>query len=404
LIVFPSNLHMERTVFNGPAFSSERGREAVIELEYLSILGALTLCSLGAAAFWRGPAQRARVFGAAWFVIAFLPVSNIVDLNATVAEHWLYLPSVGALIFLAGCVAELRLRREIITGALVVFIIGLSARSFSRSSDWVDPETFYQRTAAAGGTSCRVSVNLAQAYANRGEYAKAEALFRNVLRIQPDYTIARNNLANALSNLGRDEEAKQVLAEATAGARESRREYPRTWIAALNYARLLDSRHDTAGALDVLQKARIDYPQTWEVIAYESELYRRQNQLAQAIELVRPYAEKTWWHYTSWMALGRLYAENGDVDLAERTLRHASWLDVRATDPLNLIALMQMRQNRLPDAFASQRRAVARQPEQPRQYVLLSDILNRMGRADEARAALARVSRLRSLAEAKTAN
>jgi protein O-mannosyl-transferase len=400
VLLFPSNLHMERTIFNGPAFQSEPGREAALALEYLSILGVTVVASLATALFWRGPAQRVRVFGAAWFIIAFLPISNIVDLNATVAEHWLYLPSVGAFIFLIGCAAELRVKAAPFTTFAAVCVLALAVRSVYRSSDWVDAQTFYTRTAAAGGTSGRVSVNLGQIYIAHGEYEKAEKLLRNVLRFQPDYTIARNNLANALSHLGRDEEATKVMAEATSGAHESRRDYPRTWIAAVNYAGMLNAQDNITGALEVLARAQMDYPDNWEVIAAESELYRQLNDFSCGLELVRPFAEKNWWHYAAWMALGRLQAENGDVDLAESALRHASWLDVHATEPLNLLALLQLRQNHLDDAFRSQRRAVARQPEQPRQYVLLSNILDKMGRADEARAALAKVSELREFAAA----
>jgi Flp pilus assembly protein TadD len=65
---------------------------------------------------------------------------------------------------------------------------------------------------------------------------------------------------------------------------------------------------------------------------------------------------------------------------------------------LHLIALIKLRQNHLEEAFRAQSRAVSRQPEQPSQYILLSNILEKMGRADEARAALAHVSRLRALA------
>ena len=398
LLVFPSNLHMERTVFSGPAFQNETGREGAVTLEYLSLLGAAALVSLVAMTLWRTPGQRMRIFGAAWFMIAFLPTSNLVDLNATVAEHWLYLPSVGFLIFLAGCAVEFRMRPAQIA-VLIAATAALGVRSFYRSGDWVDPETFYERTAAAGGTSCRVSVNLGQIYAGRGDYAKAEKLFRNVLSIQPDYTIARNNLADALSHLGRDKEAEQVLAQATAGAHQSRKDYPRTWIAAMNFARLLDSKKDAAGAYNVLENARRDYPGTWELISYESELLRRDGKIEQAIALVRPFVEQNWWHYPSSMALGRLLAEQGKSDLAEAALRHASWLDIRATDALNLIAVIRVGQNRLDDAMRAQRRAVARQPEQPRQYVLLSNILDKMGRTNEAHAALAEVSRLRSLAD-----
>ncbi len=388
---------MERTIFNGPAFQSEQGREAALTLEYLSILGVTSLAAFVAASFWRGRAQRMRIVGGAWFIIAFLPISNVVDLNATVAEHWLYLPSVGAFIFLLGCAAEFRIKAAQLSALAAALVIALGVRSAYRSSDWVDAETFYTRTAEAGGTSGRVSVNLGQIYIAHGEYAKAEKLFRNVLKFQPDYTIARNNLATALSHLGRDEEAMKVLAEATAGAHESRRDYPRTWIAAVNYAGVL-AQEDMAGAIEVLGKARADYPENWELIAGESELYRRTNDFSCGIELVRPFAEKNWWHYASWLALGRLHAENGDVDLAESALRHASQLDVHASEPLNVLALIQIRQNHLDDAFRSQSRAVARQPEQPRQYVLLSNILDKMGRAEEARAALAKVSQLRALA------
>jgi Flp pilus assembly protein TadD len=96
------------------------------------------------------------------------------------------------------------------------------------------------------------------------------------------------------------------------------------------------------------------------------------------------------------IALGRLFSEMGDVGKAEAAFRHASWLDVHDAEALNLMALLSVRQNRLDDAFQTQRRAVSRQPDQPRQYLLLSDILVKMGRTDEAHAALAQVTRLKA--------
>ena len=406
LMVFPSNLHMERTVFNPGAFQNEKARQDLIELEYLSIAGLIVIALMSLLAFRRGQAQRLRIFGAAWFVLAFLPISNLVDLNATVAEHWLYLPSVGFLMFLAGCAIELPLRSRHITVVFAsIAVVALCVRSFNRSSDWVDPETFYSRTAAAGGTGCRVGLNLGQIYANRGDYEKAEKIFRNILKIQPDYTIARNNLADTLAHQGKSQEAEKLLVEATHGAEQSRKDYPRTWVAALSLAHTLHGRQDETGAFAVLEKARKDYPDTWELIGCESELFRLADKLDDAIALIRPFAQKNWWHYGAWMAMGQVLAEKGDVDLAESALRQASWLDVRSTDALNLIALMRLRQNRFDEAWRAQCRAVSRQPDQPRQYVLLSNILDKMGRADEARAALAEVTRLRHQAGAeKVAN
>jgi predicted Zn-dependent protease len=162
----------------------------------------------------------------------------------------------------------------------------------------------------------------------------------------------------------------------------------------------LSGKGDVATALSILDKARAEYPGTWELISSESEMLRSQNRLNEAIRLLGGFAENNWWHYGVWMALGRVLAERQDIDLAEETLRHASWLDVRSTDALNLIALMKVQRNNLGEAYRAQRQAIGRQPDQPRQYLLLSNILEKMGRNDEARTARAEVSRLRTLAAA----
>jgi Flp pilus assembly protein TadD len=94
-----------------------------------------------------------------------------------------------------------------------------------------------------------------------------------------------------------------------------------------------------------------------------------------------------------------LYAQKGDVKRAETALRHASRLDVHDAEALRLMAVIRIHQNRFEEAVQIQQQAVARQPDEPRQYVLLSDALEKMGRSSEAHAALAKASQLRSLAQ-----
>src|SRR5207237_9043572 len=99
LLIFPTNLHMERTVLDPVGYRSNADWRNQIGVEYLSILGLSVLAALVFGSARRGRGQLMRIFGASWFLAGYLPVSNIVPLNATVAEHWLYLPSVGFLIF-----------------------------------------------------------------------------------------------------------------------------------------------------------------------------------------------------------------------------------------------------------------------------------------------------------------
>jgi Flp pilus assembly protein TadD len=404
LMFFPANLHMERTVEDPRAVRSEKMRRDLITLEYLSIAGALMIAMFALGALRSDRGQRLRIFGAAWFLLAYLPISNLIELNATVAEHWLYLPSIGLLIFFAGIALAFppSWHRASVAFASCA-VIALGVRSTVRSGDWLSNEIFAQHTMAAGGASIRIALLLGQTYVQRGDYAAAERIYRKALQLCPDYPIARNNLADALVHQGKENEAKAVFVAATEAAPETRKEYPRTWITALNLARLYHTQHNNTDAINVLDTAHRNYPETWELISYESELLREGNKLDHAIALVRPFTKNNWWHFGAAMALGRLYTEKGDVDLAGAALHRASLLDIHDTQALNLIALTRVNQNRLEDACAAQRRAISRQPDEPRQYVLLSNILDKMGHTAEAQDALAKVSHLRTLAKAPVA-
>jgi tetratricopeptide (TPR) repeat protein len=403
LMIFPSNLHMERTVVDPVSWRTNSDWRRTIKSEYLSVLGLFLFGVFVYGGIKKGPGQRLRIFGAGWFIAAYLPISNAFQLNATVAEHWLYLPVVGFLIFIFGWVIELPVRYRRVTMAIAVIAAGsLGVRSFVRSGDWANEEIFYQRTLAAGGESSRVSVNLAQVYVRRGDYTAAEKILRRVLLLTPDYPTARINLGNVLLQLGKAAEAEAFFRSLVDVDARISKEYPRTWIAAVNLACVRHRAADDKGAFAVLDSARAAHPGVWELISYESELRRETGGPQAALPLVESFAREHWWHYGAAVALGRLYAETGDIARADAALSHASWLDVHDAEALHLFALIKLRQNHLEEAFRAQRRAISRQPDQPSQYILLSNILEKMGRRDEARAALAQVSRLRALASSQT--
>jgi tetratricopeptide (TPR) repeat protein len=270
-----------------------------------------------------------------------------------------------------------------------------------RSTDWADEETFYTRTIQSGGSSVRAAVNLAEIYSRRGDTAEAERVFRVVLKLNPDHPMARNNLATVLEKQGRKAEAEALFDSSAKAAVDTRNDYPGTWMATINLARIKRAQGDFEGAMKLLDQARLDYPEIWEVIRCQAEVLRLAQQTDAAEQLVESFALRNWWHYEASIALGRLYAQQGDAERATAAWRHASRLDVYDVESLNLIAGVRLRQNRLNEAFEIQQRAVARQPDQPRQYRMLSDILTKMGRTDEARAALAQVSRMEAFAQAE---
>ena len=403
LMVWPSNLYMERSVSDPPHYQSPQAWRDTIGTEYLSILGMIVVVLLFAGCIKKDRWQSMRIFGAAWFIGAYLPISNLIQLNATVAEHWLYLPSVGLLIFVGGWLLRLPVAlRPVITTCAAIAIVALGVRSFSRSSDWATEETFYKRTFEAGSRSARVAVNLGEVYAARHAYPEAERLFRSVLEQNPDYPIAQNNLASVLAREGKNKEAEALFAVIEKNSAKTRQEFPRSWVGALNLAHVRHNAHKDESALQILERAQHDYPEIWQLVSLKAEIVRQLQGPDAALKLVENFARSNWWHYGVNLALGRLYIQRGDVDRADVALQLASRLDVHSTEPLRLMVDMRVRENRLDAAARIQRRAIARQPDQPSQYILLSEIFEKMGRDADARTELTKAAHLRSLVQTQT--
>ena len=100
---------MERQVFAAPELANPADPAFYTAL---AVAGALVLAAFAAGACLPGTRKNlAPRAGAVWFLVGFLPISNLFSLNASVAEHWLYLPSIGFLLFLAGIALDLPGRR-----------------------------------------------------------------------------------------------------------------------------------------------------------------------------------------------------------------------------------------------------------------------------------------------------
>jgi tetratricopeptide (TPR) repeat protein len=245
-------------------FLGGSGFAATLRSERLAYLGLGVAALLAYGACRRGKARAVRALGVGWFVLAFLPISNLFQLNASVAEHWLYLPAVGFILFLAGCCLELPTRaRPAVVGIAAVAVLALSARSYARSGDWLDAETFYRQTIRRGGAKTRMALNLGQIYVERGDYTKAEPLLRKVAQMNPDYPMAQNALGTRLLAQGKRDEAEVVLERAEELAQRLRKEEPRTWIAALNRAAMQHKAGNDEAALAIISAARGEYPGTW---------------------------------------------------------------------------------------------------------------------------------------------
>jgi tetratricopeptide (TPR) repeat protein len=175
---------------------------------------ALAICLMAAllavllAVRWRRTG-RPLLFFLVFFFVALSPASNVFILGgSTMAERFLYLPSVG----LAGCVvAAVRAlgRRRLLTrpaaarvawAALALVCLAFTARTYARNFDWQDERSIWASTVAVCPGSVRAHYNLGLAL-ERIPYRLPEAIteYQTALQIDPSFVEARNNLANALA-------------------------------------------------------------------------------------------------------------------------------------------------------------------------------------------------------------
>ena len=400
LIFFPGRLTMDRMLTNSAMYASGAAWQRFIRLEYLSIVGFLALGTCLWFCLRRSPGQRLRIFGAAWFAAAFLPISNLVPLNAQVAEHWIYLASIGYLLFLGGCVVGLNripLRNLAVLIGLAVPALGI--RTAYRASDWADAETFYWRTINSGGGTARICTVLANVYAKRGDYKEQERVLRRMIELFPEYTLARINLGTCLVKQGRAEEAKAFLdlGEKLADV-NTRQTTPSSWLAPLQLAGVRAQEGDVEGALAIIRDAQKIFPGTWDLIRHEAKLHRSAGRAVDAAACVERFVAEHWWHEEARLFLAELRVHMGALDAATEALHFAASLDVHDARPFALLARVEIGRERFAAACHAQQAAIRRAPDEPVQYLVLAAILQKLGRDEEARAAQAKAQLLSEIA------
>ncbi len=397
LIFYPSRLLMDRTLTSPAMYANEASWYASLRYEYLSVIGCAVLAVGALLCRNLASGRKLRIFGALWFIAAFLPISNLFPLNAQVAEHWIYLASIGYFVFLAGCALLLAPRwRRILVCASIAAVCALGIRTARRAADWSDATTFYTRTIEDGGGTPRIFGNLAGTYAMRGDYARQEVILRRTLALFPTFVTARINLGICLVNQGRSEEAESFLNFAKPDADEVSRRFPRTWSAALNLAGVRAKAGNTGEALAILSDARERSPDTWELAKYEADLLEHEHGASIAIPGIEKYAAAHWWHEDAWLMLGQLRAAAGDAQAAVDAMQYASRLDIHDAKPFANIARIEISRNRPDAACTAQRAAIARDPNQPSRYLVFAAILDQLGRREEAAAALQHAAELRA--------
>jgi tetratricopeptide (TPR) repeat protein len=187
LIMWPAGLHYYRSV-------------DVLAKDYAAFYGFAACVFFIIAVSLSMPERNRRWawFGLGWFMVTLLPVANIVPLIneyslILAAEHFLYLPLIGFLIFLTAVVGWLMttlgglLTLRFRWSLFVLAVIVLGALAMGQNRMWSDEVTLFERTVKYEPGLGRVRLLLGRAYLTQGRVKEALVEYSAGLQIMQGY-------------------------------------------------------------------------------------------------------------------------------------------------------------------------------------------------------------------------
>ncbi len=334
LLILPLDLHMDRDVETQPSGFSEASVTGASWRELQTLLGiaVMAMAVYGIIRVRKKPDAFVCLLLAG---ISYLPVSGIFLLNATVAEHWIYLPS--TFLFLAIClttqtlIENWRLQSRtivsrIVASTAILWITLLAARTFIRTFDWKDQRTFLESTVAHGGDSSRMLTNLGALELTQGSLDAAKKHLENALQKDADQPFALLDLAAVAIKQADFKLAHEMLKRAL--------ESPLTEAKANELLAVLE--HKETGSVNLLRMrlAARTGPPDWAIEKRYVKALEESESAARAITELKLCVGTQWYRAESWQMLSELLAKTGQQDAAVRAHTLAQDFDVHLASTL----------------------------------------------------------------------
>jgi tetratricopeptide (TPR) repeat protein len=196
-------------------------------------------------------------FGALWFLAALAPSSSLIPLNEAMAEHRVYLASLGFFLAvvagLGGLFAQLQTRgfRPGLAprATLALVLLALATLTVARNLVWTDPLALWLDAARKAPDVWLSHYGLGEALRARGNCAAAVVPYATALRLRPQESLAHTNFGTCLVELGRLGEAREVFLGALVLDPGSPRAHVNLGVVAARAGRVAEARRHFVEAL-----------------------------------------------------------------------------------------------------------------------------------------------------------
>ena len=328
LILLPLNLHMERDVETRTFGVSDASITGAAWRELQTLAGIILIAAF---IYWlirERKRDRAVFLLLLLAALSYLPISGIFSLNASVAEHWLYLPTsflfLGIALKIArhmqAAPAQNRLLRPIAISALTAWLLFLGGRTFMRTFDWKDQRTFLIHTMANGGRTARMLINLAGLEMSEGHLDQARKHLQEALRKEPGQPLGVVNLAAVAIKQNDFPLAHEMLKRAKG--------MPLVEAQAYELMAVLENKETGRANLLRMRLAARTGAANWAIEKRYVKVLDESGATAAAFNELRACLARQWYRADSWQLLSELLAKHGHAAEAAAALTQARAYDV----------------------------------------------------------------------------
>ena len=204
LLFIPTKIHIEKRIpFSTGLFQPS------------TLISIIILIIIGVAAYKLRRHSKIVSFGIGWFFVALIPMANIMPINATIADHWLYLPSFGFLLAVVGGISDLlksKSKSDAPIGRIFILVFALAVIIFSiltvkQNTIWKEPIKFYRLALRYSPDSYRAHNEIGVIYMDQNNFDMAISEFKEAIKINPSFDQAYDNLGVAYDKSGNLKEA-----------------------------------------------------------------------------------------------------------------------------------------------------------------------------------------------------
>jgi hypothetical protein len=154
-----------------------------------------------------------------WYLVALVPVIGLVQAGSqAMADRYTYLSLIGLFIMVAWGAGELlakwRYRKICLAVSAGLWLTAMLICSRMQLRHWRNSLTLYEHTLAVTQNNYIIHNNLATALGEQGKLDEAISHYRQAVRINPNYANGHNNLGLTLTKQGKFNEAVVHFTEA----------------------------------------------------------------------------------------------------------------------------------------------------------------------------------------------